>query len=57
MASGKRTNNEAPPPEKPGQPPRPRSEIDVGLALRSAYKLALDEAIPPEMLDLLNKLK
>jgi Anti-sigma factor NepR len=30
---------------------------DVGVALRAAYKSALDEAIPPEMLDLLSKLK
>jgi Anti-sigma factor NepR len=43
------------------QPPPPASRApddgDVGVALRAAYKSALDEAIPPEMLDLLSKLK
>jgi Anti-sigma factor NepR len=43
------------------QPPLPASRApddgDVGVALRAAYKSALDEAIPPEMLDLLSKLK
>jgi hypothetical protein len=29
---------------------------EVGQALRSAYERTLDEAIPPEMLDLLGKL-
>lgn len=33
---------------------QPASE--VGTALRSAYERTLDEAIPPEMLDLLGKL-
>jgi Anti-sigma factor NepR len=34
-----------------------RDESDIGVALRAAYKSALDEAIPAEMLDLLSKLK
>ena len=29
---------------------------DVGNALRSAYRVVVDEEIPPEMLDLLGKL-
>jgi hypothetical protein len=29
---------------------------DVGSVLRSAYQQTIDEAIPPEMLDLLSKL-
>lgn len=34
-----------------------RSPIpEVGQALRSAYQQAIDEDIPPEMLDLLGKL-
>lgn len=32
-------------------------ERDVGNALRTAYKNAVDEEIPAEMLDLLNKLR
>jgi Anti-sigma factor NepR len=35
----------------------PRDESYVGVALRAAYKSALDETIPAEMLDLLSKLK
>jgi Anti-sigma factor NepR len=37
--------------------PEQRDDSDVGIALRAAYKSALDEAIPSEMLDLLSKLK
>ena len=37
---------------KKKRPPAP----EVGNALRSAYERTLDEAIPPEMLDLLGKL-
>ena len=33
-----------------------RSNPEVGLALRSAYREAIEEDIPPEMLDLLGKL-
>ena len=29
---------------------------EIGLALRNAYREAIDEDIPPEMLDLLGKL-
>ncbi|MFD1612530.1 NepR family anti-sigma factor [Sphingomonas tabacisoli] len=40
---------------KPGEAGAPDS--NVGQALRSVYDEAIDEAIPPEMLDLLGKLK
>lgn len=33
------------------------SNSDIGKALRSVYEKAVDEQIPPEMLDLLGKLK
>ena len=39
---------------KSGKKRGPNAEI--GLALRSAYRQAMDEDIPPEMLDLLGKL-
>jgi hypothetical protein len=35
----------------------PSSEIDIGNALRAAYESAVNEEIPPEMLDLLSKLR
>lgn len=35
---------------------RTRSDGEVGSALRAAYQSAVDEKIPPEMLDLLGKL-
>jgi hypothetical protein len=45
------TADEAPPPRKRrGQP------SEVGDALRTVYQHTIDEAIPPEMLDLLGKL-
>jgi hypothetical protein len=41
---------EAPPKRKRGSSP------EVGHALRAAYQQAVNESIPPEMLDLLGKL-
>lgn len=53
---------------KPAPSPRADSEdmpksrkkrgpnAEIGLALRNAYREAIDEDIPPEMLDLLGKL-
>lgn len=35
----------------------PESERDIGSALRAAYDRALEEEIPPAMLDLLSKLR
>jgi len=43
--------------QQPAQPIRTPVDSDIGGALRAAYKSAVDEAIPPEMLDLLNKLQ
>jgi Anti-sigma factor NepR len=37
--------------------PASSSERDIGSALRAAYDSAVSEDIPPEMLDLLNKLR
>lgn len=41
----------------PVQTRNPNSERDIGGALRAAYDSALNEDIPPEMLDLLSKLR
>lgn len=35
----------------------PDTERDIGSALRAAYESAVQEEIPPAMLDLLNKLR
>lgn len=35
----------------------PDTERDIGSALRAAYDSAVQEEIPPAMLDLLNKLR
>jgi hypothetical protein len=57
VALGKGTKNQ-PMMRQPRRPAsRPLDDNDVGTALRAAYKSAVDEAIPPEMLDLLSKLK
>lgn len=44
----------------PGENPRPRKKkgqtAEVGDALRTVYQRAVNEDIPPEMLDLLGKL-
>ena len=58
--SGRRRKTDPSPPvdsenmEKTGKKRAPNAEI--GQALRKAYSDAVDEAIPPEMLDLLGKL-
>lgn len=58
--SGRRRRTDPSPPadsenmEKSGKKRGPNAEI--GQALRKAYSDAVDEAIPPEMLDLLGKL-
>lgn len=44
------------PPSAPDRRKRKHASGDVGDALRSVYDRALDEGIPPEMLDLLGKL-
>ena len=41
----------------PEQTRNPNSVRDIGGALRAAYDSALNEDIPPEMLDLLSKLR
>lgn len=46
----------------PGKPKKKATDVDaansdVGRALRSVYEKAVGETIPPEMLDLLGKLK
>ncbi len=41
----------------PAQARNPNSEHDIGRALRAAYDSAVNEEIPPEMLDLLSKLR
>lgn len=48
--------------KEPGKPTKEASDVDaansdVGKALRSVYEKAVEEQIPPEMLDLLGKLK
>lgn len=48
--------------KEPGKPQPGPAEVeaantDVGKALRSVYEKAVEEQIPPEMLDLLGKLK
>jgi hypothetical protein len=51
--SGPRTNK---PTGKDAEKQLPRKVQDVNVALRRAYDSAVDETIPPSMLDLLNKL-
>lgn len=43
-------------PGAPRKPRRKKETADVGDALRSVYQHAINEDIPPEMLDLLGKL-
>lgn len=45
-----------PPPRKSSVKPG-SGDRDMGSALRSAYQKTVDEAVPDEMLDLLNKLR
>lgn len=46
-------------PEKPKKESSEPDAVDssVGKALRNVYQKAVEEQVPPEMLDLLNKLK
>jgi Anti-sigma factor NepR len=57
VALGKATKSLPDAGRRPGTKAEPRDESDIGIALRAAYKSALDETIPAEMLDLLSKLK
>ena len=56
----RRRKEESPPPMDIDDEPRGRrrrtANTDLGQALRKAYDDAIEEAIPPEMLDLLGKL-
>jgi hypothetical protein len=51
--------SKSPPQRRPSidQTRNPNSERDIGSALRAAYDSAVQEEIPPEMLDLLSKLR
>jgi hypothetical protein len=42
--------------DAPRRPKRQAAPTEVGDALRTVYQRAIDEDIPPEMLDLLGKL-
>jgi Anti-sigma factor NepR len=58
VAEGK--SSKSPPSPQPTSKSRDEAsttERDVGSALRAAYDSALNEDIPPEMLDLLSKLR
>jgi Anti-sigma factor NepR len=57
VALGKGTSKQPMMRQPPPEVSRLPDDGEVGVALRAAYKSALDEAIPPEMLDLLSKLK
>jgi hypothetical protein len=57
VALGKATKSRSETSRLSGVTAEARDESGVGIALRAAYKSALDEAIPAEMLDLLSKLK
>lgn len=57
VALGRGTKQQPVTPQTPDLPVRAREDREVGIALRAAYQSALDEDIPPEMLDLLSKLK
>ena len=48
--------NDKKPPRGPGRGGKRQSGGEVGKALRSIYDRALNEEIPPAMLDLLGKL-
>jgi len=58
--SGRRRKTDPTPPANSEDTPRNRKKrgpnAEIGQALRKAYRDAVDEAIPPEMLDLLGKL-
>ena len=56
----RRRERDKPPAAEPEDNRKPRRKrgpnAEVGLALRTAYRQAIEEDIPPEMLDLLGKL-
>ena len=58
--SGRRRKTDPTPPVDSETMPRSRKKrgpnAEIGQALRQAYREAIDETIPPEMLDLLGKL-
>jgi hypothetical protein len=58
--SGRRRKPDPTPPANSVDMPRSRKKrgpnAEIGQALRQAYRDAVDETIPPEMLDLLGKL-
>lgn len=58
--SGRRRKTDPNPPSDSENMPRSRKKrgpnAEIGQALRKAYREAIDEDIPPEMLDLLGKL-
>lgn len=58
--AGERRRKSDDEPVEAGEPRQPRKKKgqpgEVGDALRSVYQRAIDEDIPPEMLDLLGKL-
>jgi hypothetical protein len=58
--SGRRRKPDPSPPASSEVMPRSRKKrgpnAEIGQALRQAYRDAVDESIPPEMLDLLGKL-
>lgn len=57
--SGRRRKTDPSPPADSGDLPKSRKKrpnAEIGQALRKAYSDAVDEVIPPEMLDLLGKL-
>jgi hypothetical protein len=58
--SGRRRKTDPTPPADPEHAPRSRKRRspngEIGQALRKAYRDAVEETIPPEMLDLLGKL-
>ena len=58
--SGRRRKTDPPPPANSETMPKSRKKrgpnAEIGQALRQAYRDAVDETIPPEMLELLGKL-
>jgi hypothetical protein len=54
--ASKQPSPEGPPARTDTLESEPLGDTDVGDALRSVYQQTIDEAIPPEMMDLLKKL-